>query len=211
MEEQDQKDKILKGAEELFMRYGVRSISMDDIARHLGVSKKTLYQHFADKDELVMMVSKSYMQIHANEFEEIRKTSANTVEELARISVCMKKNMEGLNPAMLFDLQKFHPKAWSIWLDFKNKYIRESVITTLKQGITDGFVRPDIDPEVLAAVRIELVQMAFNPDVFPRERFNLADVQVQIFDHFVLGLVTEKGRKLYLKYKELNNQPSTVL
>lgn len=211
MEEQDQKDKILKGAEELFMRYGVRSISMDDIARHLAVSKKTLYQHFADKDELVMMVSRSYMQIHANEFEEIRKTSVNTVEELARISVCMKKNMEGLNPAMLFDLQKFHPKAWSIWLDFKNKYIRESVIATLRQGIADGFIRPDIDPEVLAAVRIELVQMAFNPDVFPRERFNLADVQVQIFDHFVLGLVTEKGRKLYLKYKELNNQPSTVL
>jgi AcrR family transcriptional regulator len=211
MEELDSKEKILKGAEDLFMRYGVRSVSMDDIARHLAVSKKTLYQHFADKDDLVMMVSKAILERHTVEFESIRVSTENPVEELAKISLCMKKNMEGLNPALLFDLQKYHAKAWNLWLDFKNKYIRESVIVNLKKGMADGYIRTDIDSEVMAALRIEQVQLAFNQDVFPRERFNLAEVQVQIFDHFVFGLVTEKGRKLYLKYKELNQQPSTVL
>ena len=71
MEELDVKDKILKGAEELFMRYGIRSISMDDIARHLTVSKKTLYQHFADKDDLVLSVSRSHLQRNKAEFEGI--------------------------------------------------------------------------------------------------------------------------------------------
>jgi AcrR family transcriptional regulator len=211
MEELDSKEKILKGAEDLFMRYGVRSVSMDDIARHLAVSKKTLYQHFADKDDLVMMVSKAILERHTVEFESIRVSTENPVEDLAKISLCMKKNMEGLNPALLFDLQKYHAKAWNLWLDFKNKYIRESVIVNLKKGMADGYIRTDIDSEVMAALRIEQVQLAFNQDVFPRERFNLAEVQVQIFDHFVFGLVTEKGRKLYLKYKELNQQPSTVL
>jgi AcrR family transcriptional regulator len=211
MEELDSKEKILKGAEDLFMRYGVRSVSMDDIARHLAVSKKTLYQHFADKDDLVMMVSKAILERHTVEFESIRVSTENPVEELAKISLCMKKNMEGLNPALLFDLQKYHAKAWNLWLDFKNKYLRESVIVNLKKGMADGYIRTDIDSEVMAALRIEQVQLAFNQDVFPRERFNLAEVQVQIFDHFVFGLVTEKGRKLYLKYKELNQQPSTVL
>jgi AcrR family transcriptional regulator len=211
MEELDNKEKILRGAEDLFMKYGVRSISMDDIARHLSVSKKTLYQHFADKDELVVLVLKSHLERNAKEVETILETAGNSIEELAKISACMKRNIQGLNQTMMFDMQKFHPKAWSVWVEFKQKYIRESVIRNLKRGIQEGHIRPDVDPEVIAALRIELIQFSFNPDVFPRERFNMVEVHSQLFDHFVFGLVTEKGRKLYLKCKELNQQPSTVL
>ncbi|QOI97790.1 MAG: TetR/AcrR family transcriptional regulator [Flammeovirgaceae bacterium] len=210
MEEKDIKDKILKGAEDLFMRYGVRSISMDDIARHLGVSKKTLYQHFADKDELVLMVSRSHLERNITQFDGIRDDSKNPIEELARISVCLKQSMEALNPTLLFDLQKFHPKAWSEWINFKGKYLRESIVRNLNQGITDGYIRPDVNPEVMAAMRIELVQLAFNPDIFPSNRFRLAEVQEQIFDHFVYGLVTDKGRKLYQKLKDINYQPAAT-
>lgn len=211
MEELANKEKILKGAEELFMKYGIRSISMDDIARHLGVSKKTLYQHFADKDELVMLVSKAHLERNAKEFEAILENVGNSIEELAKISMCMKRNLEGVNQSMLFDIQKFHPKAWSVWIDFKNKYIRESVIRNLQQGIQDGYIRAEVNPEIMAILRIEFIQLAFNPDVFQREKFNMVEVHSQLFDHFVFGLVTEKGRKLYLKCKELNQQPSTVL
>lgn len=211
MEELDIKDKILKGTEELFMKYGVRSISMDDIARHLSISKKTLYQYFADKEELVTMVSRSHLERSTKQYDDLRIQSSNSIEELAMLSVCMKKDMEEINPTLLYDIQKFHPKAWSIWLDYKNKFVRESVVRNLKQGIEDGYIRPEIDPEIMAAVRIELVQIAFSQDVFPRERFKLAEVQLQIFDHFVFGLVTEKGKKLYLKYKEINNKPATII
>jgi len=211
MEESDNKDKILKGAEELFMKYGVRSISMDDIARHLAASKKTLYQHFADKDELVVLVLKSHLERNAKEVERILETAGNSIEELARISACMKRNMQGLNQTMLFDMQKFHPKAWNVWIEFKQKYIRESVISNLKRGIQEGHIRPEVDPEIIAALRIELIQLSFSPDIFQRERFNMVEVHSQLFDHFVFGLVTEKGRKLYLKCKEQIQQPSTVL
>jgi len=211
MEESEIKDKFLKGAEDLFMRYGVRSISMDDIARHLSVSKKTLYQYFADKDELVTMVSKAHLDRSTKQYDDLRVNSSNSIEELAMLSVCMKKDMEEINPALLYDIQKFHPKAWSVWLDYKNVFIRESVERNLKQGIEDGYIRADIDPKIMAAMRIELVQIAFSNDVFPQSQFNLAHVQMQLFDHFVYGLVTEKGRKLYEKYKNLNPQPHTVI
>lgn len=211
MEELDNKEKILKGTEELFMKYGVRSISMDDIARHLSISKKTLYQYFADKDELVTTFSKSRLERSTKQYDDLRIISSNSIEELAMLSVCMKKDMEEVNPALLYDMQKFHPKAWGVWLDHKNKFIRESVIRNLKQGIEDGYIRPEINPEIMAAVRIELVQIAFSPDIFPREKFKLSEVQIQIFDHFVFGLVTEKGKKLYLKYKEINNKPATII
>lgn len=206
MEENNIREKIQKGAEELFMRYGVRSISMDDIARHLSVSKKTLYQHFSDKEDIVTVTCQAHLKRNAEEFKAIAEKSHNAIEELHLLSVCLKKNMEDMNPSLLFDLQKYHPKAWNIWLQHKNKTIRESVVRNLRQGVEEGYFRSEMDPEVIAAVRMELVQLAFNEEIFPRERFRLPEVQMQIFEHFVFGLLTEKGKKLYLKYKQVNKQ-----
>lgn len=177
---------------------------MDDIARHLAVSKKTLYQHFADKEDIVTLTCKAHLERNAEDFRNIRKTARHAIEELVQLSVCLKREVQDMNPSVLFDLQKYHPKAWQVWLDHKNKFIREAVVRNLKQGITEGYFRPEIDPEVIATVRLEMVQLAFNEEVFPREKFKLPDVQMQIFDHFVLGLLTDKGRKQYLKCKQAN-------
>lgn len=202
MEETEIRSKILKGAESLFMKYGVRSMSMDDIARHLAVSKKTLYQHFEDKEDIVTITCQSHIDGVYREFQEIENSAENAIEELAKISICLKQNSEEMNPTLLFDLQKYHPKAWSIWVNHKNKFIRESVVRNLKQGIEEGYFRPEINVNIIAAMRLELVEMAFNDQIFPSSKFKVAEVQMQIFDHFVYGLVTEKGRKLYQKYKE---------
>jgi TetR/AcrR family transcriptional regulator, cholesterol catabolism regulator len=202
MEETDIKRKILKGAESLFMKYGVRSISMDDIARHLSVSKKTLYQHFEDKEDIVTITCQAHIENVSKEFLDIKHSAENAIEELAKISFCLKQNSEEMNPTLLFDLQKYHPKAWSVWLNHKNKFIRESVIQNLKQGIEEGYFRPEIKVEIIAAMRLELVQLGFDDTIFPPSQFKVAEVQMQIFDHFVYGIVTEKGKKLYQKYKE---------
>lgn len=200
METLDIKDKILKGTEDLFMRYGVRSISMDDIARHLSVSKKTLYQHFADKEDLVVAVSKSHLENERKRYEAMRDSSSNSIEHLAKIAVCMRQEMEEVNPALLFDIRKFHPKAWSVWNNFKVG-VKQEIVNNLKQGIVEGYVREDVDPEVMAIIRVELVELAFDEEQFARSKFKIADVQSQIFDHFVYGIVTDKGKKLYQKYK----------
>jgi TetR/AcrR family transcriptional regulator, cholesterol catabolism regulator len=202
MEDADIKKKILKGAESLFMKYGVRSISMDDIARHLSVSKKTLYQHFADKEDIVTITCQSHIEEMSQEFEEIRKNSKNAIDELSKVSLCLKQNSEDMNPSLLFDLQKYHPRAWNVWVNHKNNFIRESVVRNLSQGIEEGYFRPEIDKEVIAAMRLEIVQLVFDEQIFPPSQFKLSEVQMQIFDHFIYGLVTEKGRKLYQKYKE---------
>ena len=202
MEESEVKQKIIKGAESLFMKYGVRSISMDDIARHLSVSKKTLYQHFEDKEDIVTIACLSYIETITKDFERIEKSSENAIDELSRISVRLRRHVEDMNPSLLFDLQKYHPKAWNVWLDHKRKFIRESVVRNLKQGIIEGYFRPEMDLEVVAAMRLELVQLPFDETIFPTGKFNVPDVQMQIFDHFVYGLLTDKGRKQYQKCKQ---------
>src|SRR5688500_17937825 len=135
MEDKENREKLLRGADELFMRYGLRSVSMDDIARHLGVSKKTIYQHFADKDEMVATVAKGHMERQRDQFDEIAKRSKNAVEELISISFCLKETMKNINPSLLFDMQKYHQKAWNEWLSFKQKFIRQNIVRSLKQGI----------------------------------------------------------------------------
>jgi AcrR family transcriptional regulator len=210
MEELDNKEKLTRGAEDLFMRYGLRSVSMDDIARHLGISKKTIYQHFADKDEVVVTVAKNNMNRHRVQFERISRESKNAVEEMVKISVLLREIMRNTNPSLFFDMQKYHQRAWSEWLTFKNKFVRENIIRSLKQGVEEGYFRDDADLDILTTLRMEQVQMAFDSNVYPREKYNIADVQAQLFDHFIHGLFTEKGKKLYQKYKNKNPQPHTI-
>jgi TetR/AcrR family transcriptional regulator, cholesterol catabolism regulator len=202
MEDLENKEKILKGAMELFMKYGVRSVSMDDIARHLAMSKKTIYQYFADKEDVISIAAQKHFDKSRLEFDEITEASKNAIDELVKISGCLKKEMGEINPSLLFDLHKYHPKAWNLWLDHKNKYIRESVVRNLRQGIEEGHFRPDINADVIATLRLEQVQIAFDDRIFSHDKFNIVLVQAQIFDHFVYGLVTEKGRKLFEKYKQ---------
>src|SRR6185295_18967737 len=99
MEEQDIKQRILVGATELFLRYGIRSVSMDDVARHLSVSKKTLYQYFADKDEIVTTVAAFKMEDDRKKYDGFRQSSKNAIEELARISGCIKVDFQKMNPS----------------------------------------------------------------------------------------------------------------
>jgi AcrR family transcriptional regulator len=208
MEETNIKEKIIKGSEELFMKYGVRSISMDDIARHLSVSKKTLYQHFTDKEEIVTLVSQTHLDRTTDQMNELREEAENAIDELAKISVCIKQNMEDMNPSLLFDLQKYHPRAWGVWMEHKNNYIYQSVVRNLKQGIEDGHFRAEIKTEIIAAMRLLMIEVVFDERVFPKDKFNFIDVQSEVFDHFVFGICTDKGRKLYQKYKQNHNLES---
>jgi AcrR family transcriptional regulator len=207
MEDQDVKEKILKGAAGLFTRYGIRSISMDDIARHLSVSKKTLYQHFADKDELVTMVTQSHLETNRKVYEAITEHSENSIDELAKIGSMLRRHIEDQNPQLLFDIQKFHPKAWNVWVDYKSNFIKSSIVRNIERGINDGHFRPEANAEILAMLRLASIQICHDEQVFESDKFSLADVQSQVFEHFVHGLCTEKGRKLYLKYKEHYKQP----
>lgn len=210
MEEKDAKERIVNGARELFMKYGIRSVSMDDIARHLGASKKTIYQYFADKDEIVTQVAQMHMANDRQEFDQIKEVAKDALDELIRTSIFFRKHIQQMNPSLMFDLQKYHGKAWMLWQEYKKQHVFEAVVKNMKRGIEEGLFRPTLNAEVLASMRIEVVELAFDTDVFPASQFNLTEVQMHLFDHFIYGLLTEKGRKQYEKYKqEPNNHELT--
>lgn len=193
---------ILKEVGDMFMTYGVRSISMDDIARHLGMSKKTLYQYFKDKSELVERVTEEYIRERQDEYDDATKDAVNAIEELHLISICIRKHFRELNPSLVFDLKKFYPSAWNVFLDYERKTVYESVKSNLERGKQEGYFREEINTEILALLRVEQIHMSFDPSVFPKDRFDFTQVQMEMFDHFVFGLLTDKGQTLYKKYKQ---------
>lgn len=212
MEATEVKIKILKGTEELFMKYGVRSVTMDNVANHLGMSKKTLYQFFKDKDELVFSVTEAHIEQDKSQLVLIAQKAGNAVEEMVKLSACLRQNLRDMNPSLLFDLQKYHHTAWNLWLEYKNHYIKESIVRSLKQGKAEGYFREEINTDIVAISRLETIQLAFDPAVFPPAKYSLTEVQMQLFEHFVYGLLTDKGRKLYQKYKEkLSKEESSLI
>jgi len=198
----ENKEKIVAGAGEMFMKFGVRSVTMDDVAHELGMSKKTLYQSFTNKDDLVLEVSKAHIEEEKVEFGSVEDESANALDELFRITKCVRKSMQSVNPSLLFDLEKYHPSSWDLFLDFKYNFIRAMVERNVTNGVEEGYYRPEITPDVMAKLRMEQVQMVFDPKIFPMAEYDLVDVQMQVLDHFIHGLLSDKGRDLYHTYQQ---------
>jgi len=173
---------------------------MDDVARALSMSKKTLYQHFTNKDALVTETVSVHMKQEQDEFEEVQQKAKDAIEELYLLSKCMRDRVFKLNPSLLYDLQKYHAEAWKVFQEFKKEFLIGQIIHNLTRGIEEGSYRDNINPKILATLRIESVQLIFNDQIFPRAEFDFVDVQMQVFDHFVHGILSDKGRKLFQKY-----------
>lgn len=197
-------EKRIQEIGEMFMTYGVRSVSMDDIARHLGISKKTLYLHFKDKNELVEKITESVIEERHSEYQEATKGADNAIEELFLMSKCLRTHVAGLNPSLVFDLKKFHNGAWNMFMDFEHITVYKDIITNLERGMKEGFFRPDMNIKILAKLRVEEIHMSFDPHTFPKDEFDITEVHMQMFDHYIYGLLTDKGVKLFEKYKKEN-------
>ena len=194
------KKKILAEAENLFWKYGVKSITMDDIARQLGISKKTIYQHFEEKEDIVYQVVKDKLERDEEEFQCHFRDADNPVAEILKVSKLLRQHAVTVNPSMVLDVQRHYPKAWDVFLRHRENYILTSIRDNLERGIQQGLYRSDINIEVMARLRIESVQLGFDERVFPGAKENVLAVQEQLLHHFIRGLLTEKGFSVYTQY-----------
>lgn len=198
----DLKERIQQRANDLFRRYGVKSITMDEIAAQLGVSKKTIYQYFSDKDELVDTVTSNVIGYAQQCCEKQKEGSRDAIHEIFQAMDFVREMFTDMNPAMLHDLDRFHPRAYKIFLDHKNKYLYQLIRANLERGIAEELYRPEINIDIISRVRLEGMHMAFNQDIFPSSRYNLAETQKVIIEHFLFGIASLKGHKLILKYQQ---------
>jgi AcrR family transcriptional regulator len=198
-------EQILKGAEELFFRYGIKGITMDDVAKHLSISKRTIYEKFPHKDAIVELLLKQHLNKHLEDFKKYHHTSSNAIEEVFMMLQPMKELFESMNPRLLLDLKKFYPRSWDEFQKFKKSTLKETLISNMKRGIKEGLYREDIDVKVLSALRIEEVEIAWNPEIYPPVEYNLANVQICLLEHFLFGITNVKGHNVAEKFKKQLN------
>ena len=201
MTETDTKERIKKAAHDLVMKFGLRSVSMDDIAGSVGMSKKTLYQHYQDKDELVTAVIEGVLADNQCICQQHEKAAENAVHEIFLAMEMMVEMFQTMNPSIIFEMQKYYPVAYEKFHQHKTKFLLCHMQQNMERGIKEELYRTDVNPQILAKFRVESMFIPFNPD-FQRslKNYNLLELEEQIITHFLFGLVTLKGYKLATKY-----------
>ena len=197
------KDRILNHAQQLFMRKGIKSVSMDDIAADLAMSKKTLYKTFTNKDEIVQAVMSTHLGKVQGECTHVASRATNAVEEMLNISQWADQQFNNIHPSIFHDLKKYHPAAWELFGAHKNTFILDQITQNLRRGMAEGLFRADLDVEVLARLSLAQIELAFDPALYPPERFGLARVNRVFDEHFLLGVATLKGHKLINDYRHV--------
>lgn len=198
----DALQKILSVSAELFRQYGFKTITMDDIARRAGISKKTLYQHFVNKQEVVQATIQWYQQHISDRCHEMLGSAENAVEAMAKLTEVLSETFRSINPLAMLELQRFFPESHKIFRETLFDKDMVAIRDNILRGIEEGNYRAEINAELLATYRMESCLIMMQPNLLINEKYNTQMVSEEIFEHFLYGIMTAKGEKLYKKYKE---------
>ncbi|WNJ19178.1 TetR/AcrR family transcriptional regulator [Pontibacter sp. G13] len=196
------KQRILEYAASLFMRFGVRRVTMDDIAKDLGISKKTIYQYFKNKAAILTEASMAHFAEQRTQCSLITDASSNSIEELVKIFRWSLKTITRIPVGVIYDLRKYHPEVWGLLNDFKFHFVNGALIKALTKGQEDGLIRAELNPQILAKLRIGQIDTSLDAHLFPDDVYDQIEVQTHMFEVFIRGIVTEKGLTLFEEYMQ---------
>lgn len=200
----DELKNILLKVRELYMKYGIKSITMDDVARELGISKKTLYQYVSDKEELVGKFIDNEILSRQEEICKCFRIGFNAIEELFEISMFMNKMMRMQNSTTEHDLKKYYPAHYEKVIKARREGIYSYILVNLKKGIKEGLYRKELNKEIIAKLYLWRSENAHLDELFTVEEFTSKKLFVELLTYHVRGIATEKGiLVLEKKIKEL--------
>lgn len=202
--------KILSAAVELFSQYGFKTITMDDIARRGGISKKTLYQHFANKQEVVTESVGWYQHNITTNCQVELDGAENAIEAMVKILAFFDNMYKQINPMAMFELQRFFPEAYN---NFRATLMVRDVAMmrdNIQKGIKEGYYRPDVNAELMARYRLETSLLILQPSLLVNDRATLMSVALEIGEHFMYGIMTPAGVVQYTDYKDKYLKQATI-
>ncbi len=199
-EKAESKGRILEKAADLFMRYGIRSITMDEIAAQLGISKKTIYQFFTDKDEMVEAVVDEEMKENEDACREFKVNAEDAVHEIFLAMENMQEMLKTMNPQLMYDLEKHHPGAYRRLKQYKYHFLYTMIKENLERGIKEEIYRSDLNPDITTRHRIESAFMIFNQDAFPQNKFPMNQTCQELALLYLHSICNSRGKKLIDKY-----------
>ena len=198
-------EKILRESARLFSKYGIRSLSMDDICRELGISKKTLYQYVESKSDLISHILQSAYGEHGKKMLEFIEGEHNAIDELLAVSrkVCL--NMQNFNPSIIFDLQKYYPEIYKKHYDAKMIAIFNDIQANLNKGISENLYRDDLNVDLVARLYVQKLEDVHNPTFLASMAIDVATyakIFHVMFDNHIRGICNTTGLAYYENQKQ---------
>jgi TetR/AcrR family transcriptional regulator, cholesterol catabolism regulator len=192
---------IADRARGVFMKYGIRSVSMDDICRELGMSKKTLYRYFGNKSDLVNRILQQSLEDFEVHMKALPFQEHNAIEELLEISRVIDGQMRDASLAISFDLQKYYPEIHREYLvkkrDFASGYIRQNI----EKGIKEGYYRSDLNISLIAKFYMQKIEDLHDPNYYKIDEKSYAEVFHVMFENHIRGIANEEGIRCYEEQK----------
>jgi AcrR family transcriptional regulator len=190
----------------LYKKYGIKSITMDDVSRELGISKKTLYQYVQDKNELVAQVIDLGMENQVSIFNELFCKGLNAIDELFEVNKMVAQMIKHHNPSEDYDLKKYYPDQYQKMHKVRREEMYSHILTNLKKGKEEGVYRVEMNEEIIAKVQLMRIENTFDNQIFNDDELISQQAFLEIFIYHIRGIASEKGIKiLEQKLKELDN------
>ncbi len=196
---------IFEKVEELFFKFGIKSITMDDISREMGISKKTLYQFVENKADLIEKTVLQFIETEKVEIKSVHKAANDPIEELLLIAKLGLRHVRKLRPTTVYDLKKYYRDSWSLIETFHHSYFYECIKTNLEEGIKKGVYRKDVNPEVIAKIYGLASFSLVDENIFPLKDFNKESLFHQYIFYHIHGIASEKGIQLLNKHLSNGN------
>lgn len=194
------KEKILLGATELFLNYGFKSVTMDDIANTLGISKKTIYQHFDNKTMLVEASTFYLFEVISTGIDHISSLEMNPIEEIYSIKKFVMQHLKDEKSSPQYQLQKYYPKIFKTLKDKQFNLMQTCVVANLTRGIKQGLYRNSINVDFIARIYFNSMLAIKDIDLFPNQQFSMNMLMSNYLEYHLRGISSPKGLETLNKF-----------
>jgi TetR/AcrR family transcriptional regulator, cholesterol catabolism regulator len=195
----DNRNKIIEGAAELFRTYGIRTVTMDSIAAHLGMSKRTIYEVFSDKDELLIGVLKRMSEKQRELVKKVLDESGNAIVAIFRLLEVNRDHFQNMSPAFQADMKKFHQEVLMKESDKCEMPDYINYLQVIDHGIKEKLFRKDINADIVNRCLYTLVRLSMDNNLYSFEQFTRRDVIRNVVINYLRGISTQEGVDLINK------------
>ena len=200
------RDKIISNASELFITYGFKSVTMDDIANHIGISKKTIYQHFDNKTKLVEATTMHMFEMISNGIDCICALEKNPIEELYDIKSFVMLHLKDEKSSPQYQLQKYYPKISATLKKKQFEVMQECVTENLERGVKIKIYRPEINIDFISRIYFNSMISLKDQDLFPLTNFSMNMLMENFLEYHLRGICTQNGVDILTKVINKNQK-----
>lgn len=202
----DLKEKVLSNSFDMFLRYGVKSVTMDDIARENGISKKTLYQLVDSKTDLIQEVFKGHIAEEKQTFEKIRNIATDAIDEMLKIGLHVVQTFRKLSPNTIYDLKKYYRNTWEKMEALNQQHIFSIIQENIEAGKKQKVYRKDLNTDIIAKIYVGIASLVVDEMFFPLKKFNRENLFSELIKYHIYGIASEKGLQLLKKHRAIKTK-----